>query len=619
MSAEASLTIAALLASMLVAGLALQFGRTYEVTRVGPVLVLTSLIFGFCAQLLCVSVALVLGIPKLWGWMLACVAPPIFCARRLGFEWGTLRAHGPRVVFWFVIIASIIIGVVASGRPISLGPDFIGNSIAMRGLEGEADVNDLQELIDQQAIFIAKSQDLILPWFDEPPISRREVVYSLPRNADQYAAEFVLSGMRLGITGWGAALSNPARAAGVSVFGLLYVAELVALLGALALGYSILRTRFGVTVSLAAACASVASIPSAWGWLQSGGSAFVGSMLVAILLLGLVLGGIEWCLRTPNLVLLAALGVTYPDLWLFPLAALGAVVLARWLRPSTVCGSDRVTLKGSELVRRGALLVPAAVLQPGFLLNRLRDASVGGWSVGEGSSTLALFGIDARWGSLAAVERPVEVGLLPVATFLSLALVMVIVCWYAHSIRRRAAASLAILFFSGALLFSSSNDYLHSKYLSYFSGPILVLFALIVVGNPRLIRARHTPIFVIVGLWNLIGSVAFLVVMLGQSEVRMPSQSPNLTTEFRDKLWVLEGTSRNSGYEIAAFLSGEGALGVVDKNDHCRPEVQVIPVVVRDKKSLELSRLSLEELQPTNDVENALRNRCVRVSGDIDS
>lgn len=604
---------------MLVPGLALQFGRTYEVTRAGPILVLTSLILGFCAQLLCVSVALVLGIPKLWGWMVACVAPPIFCARRLGSKWGTLRAHGSRVVFWFVVIASIIIGVVASGRPISLGPDFIGNSIAMRGLEGKADVNDLQELIDHQAIFIAKSQDLILPWLDKPPISRREVVYSLPRNADQYAAEFVLSGMRLGITGWGAALSNPARAAGVSVFGLLYVAELVALLGALALGYAILRTRFGVTVSLAAACASVASIPSAWGWLQSGGSAFVGSMLVAILLLGLVLGGIEWCLRTSNLVLLAALGVTYPDLWLFPLAALGAVVLVRWLRPSTAFGSDPVTRKGSELLRGGALLVPAAVLQPVFLLNRLEDASGGGWSVGEGSGLGALFGLDARWGSLATVERPVEVGLLPVAAFLALALVMVIVCWFAHSIRRRAAASLAILFFSGALLFSSSNDYLHSKYFSYFSGPILVLAALVAVGEPRRLSDRRTSILVMVGLWNLITSVAFLVAMIGQSEVWMPSQSPKLATEVRDKLWVLEGTSQSSGYEVAAFLSGEGALGVVDKNDHCRPEVQVIPVAIGAEKSLELSTRSLEELQPTDDVEKALRNRCVVTSGDLDS
>jgi len=604
---------------MLVPGLALQLGRPHPLTRTGPVLVSASLILGFSAQLLGVSVALVLGVPKLWGWMLACVMPPVFCARRLGSPWGVLRAHGPRVVVGFVIVASIVLGAVGLGRPISLGPDFIGNSIAMRGLEGKIDVNDVNELVNRQAIFIAQSQAIVLPWLDEPSISVREAVYSLPRNADQYAAEFVLSGMRLGVTGWGAALSNPTRAAGVSVFGLLYVAELVALLGALALGYSIFRTRFGVTVSLSATCAFLGGIPSAWGWLQSGGSAFVGSMVAASLLLGLVLGGIEWCLRTSNLVLLAALGVTYPDLWLFPLAVLAAVVLVRWLRPSTTCDSDHGTFRASELLQAGALVLPAAAIQPAFLLRRLEDASVGGWSVGEGSSIVSIFGLDARWGSLASAERPVAVGLLPVAAFLALALVMMIVCWFSHSVRRRAASSLVILFLSGALILSSSNDYLHSKFLSYFAGPILVLAALVAVGEPRRPSHRRTSILVMVGLWNSITSVAFLVAMIGQSEVWMPSQSPKLATEVRDKLWVLEGTSQYSGYEVLAFLAGQGALGVVDKNDHCRPGVSVIPVVIKDKEKLELSRLGIEQLQPLNDVEKALENRCVRVQEDVDS
>ena len=611
MSAQASLLLGALLASMLAPGLALQLGRTYSVTPPSPVLVSTSLLLGLCAQLFGVSVALVLGIPKLWGFSVACVAPIIFCFRRLRTDWGVLRALGFRVALWFVVLGSMVLLIVALGRPVSLGPDFIGNSIAMRGLEGSTDVNDLQELIDRQATFIAQSQDLILPWLDEPAISRREVVYSLPRNADQYAAEFLLSGMRLGLTGWGASLSNLARAAGLSVFGLLFVAELVALLGALGLGYSLFRTRFGVIASMSATGAAFGGIPAAWGWLQSGGSAFVGSMLVAISLLGLVLGGIEWFLRLPSLLLLSALGVTYPDLWLFPLAVLAVVVFLRWLRPSTVSHCDRVSPRGIEVLRGASLLIPAASIQPAFILGRLEDASVGGWSVGEGSSVYAILGLDARWGSLAAVERPGAVGLLPVIVFLALGLTMAVVCCFAHSVTRRAAAALFVLSLSGAFLFSSTNDYLHSKFLSYFAAPILTLISLITVSALRWRSDRSTSAFLIVGLWHSISSIVFLVAMIGQSEVRMPSRIPDLNPEIKDRLWVLEPNSTRSGYEIQAFLSGEGALGVVDKDDHCDPGVTVISVVVKDEERLERSELPIEYLQTLNDVEQKLGNRCV--------
>ena len=91
----------------------------------------------------------------------------------------------------------------------------------------------------------------------------------------------------------------------------------------------------------------------------------------------------------------------------------------------------------------------------------------------------------------------------------------------------------------------------------------------------------------------------------------MPSRIPDLNPEIKDRLWVLEPNSTRSGYEIQAFLSGEGALGVVDKDDHCDPGVTVISVVVKDEERLERSELPIEYLQPLNDVEQKLGNRCV--------
>lgn len=91
----------------------------------------------------------------------------------------------------------------------------------------------------------------------------------------------------------------------------------------------------------------------------------------------------------------------------------------------------------------------------------------------------------------------------------------------------------------------------------------------------------------------------------------MPSRIPDLNPEIRDRLWVIEPTSRTSSYEIQAFLSGEGALGIVDKNDHCRPGASVISVVVKDEERLERSELPIEYLQPLNDVERKLGNLCV--------
>lgn len=599
------IAVLAILLSFAVPGVALQLVLAAEPCKSRAAFAFGSLLLGLSVQILGVSVAFMLGLPKSFGFVVGCVVPVCLFAGRSRRGRRKLSELGWKM-FAFLLFALATVSVcVDLDRPMAIGPDFLGNSIAMRGIEGSRGLEDLIEDVSDQAILLATATNLVFPWIENPVPTRRETVYSLPRNSDQYAAEFILSGMRVGLTSWGAVLSNPARSLGLSVFGLTFTAELSALVGAAGLCWSNLRRCVNGRMAFGLSAVALAGIPASWGWLQSGGSAFVGTAMSLVSLTGVVAGGRSFFADRLNLMVFAALGVTYPDLWLIVVV----LALAVFMAESKFWRSRRQLMRrvGPQNTKWLLLLIPAVVIQPAFLRSRFEDASVGGWSAGSAASPLAPFGLDDRWFAVTAFDRSDSVHITSVVVLYSLAAVALLAVIGVGTFGRRLLLMFGLLTTLGGTIHLSTNDYLHSKFWSYFAGFGLVLICLIASEGLSSRRISGILTACIFG-WTMFGTSWFVYGVAMDSVNRMSSSTFPVDDNLQNLFWV-----RESGdfYGAANFLASEGALGFVDSQDSCRASETPVVVKVESGGRLVRSVVPVGQLQPLNDFEEQLRIRCV--------
>lgn len=552
----------------------------------------THVLVGFSIQMILLAMFFMVGLGELRSYLLyGSVVSLLICdvARRLQrwnrdfTSWRSLARVTLSRAAKITSLSVVVVVALRIGRPLHIGPDFYGNAIAARGLEDGQRLQDLQTNAYNQAFFWLKENSLSLPNQVSADI-KKEVIYSFPSNAEQYVYEFVANGQRLGLTLWGGFVSNASRAIGISIFGIFSALEVIFLISALAVCWGMFRKHFEINQSVVLAGMLFLPVPFLWGWLVSGGSAFVGTILFYVIVVGYILDGLHFFDSISTLSLLGALGVIYADLFVLVVLLMGLTVFLQWFRHVLSFGFDGRFGRsiGWHVISRKSRATAFVVLTPGVLLcgpfikGRLEDAGQGGWSYGSPVGLVDLVAPTSRWSTnvfSTSVTRPS--GFLAISFFV----LSIVILRYGKG--RKSASERAHLVLVGCLLVCAfwsvvGSDYIQAKSYSYLLGPILVCgsVAFFVKCNGRTKALKWVPIGAL--SWVSVASLLWAFAVGSNILHWLPSRAPDIPEEAANRLWVTEELSPDALW----FLGAEGAVGFVGAEDICRGGVELVRVVV---------------------------------------
>lgn len=332
------------------------------------------------------------------GWSLA--------ARQRKIQWVTTKqdwAHVASVILIFICVTIFGLGPkVGFGGTIDMalrvGPDALGNVIGSQSLLGNRSINDLeQELVAQ-----SQSRDI----GEVLNISSRRM-YELSSLRAQVRGEFVVSGLRWGLSGTVATLTTILGEE--NLWQITAVIPTVSVLAGALLMFELLKLRNKKKfLSAVYVSAIIGNITLLQGWHEGGlGQAFVFPSLLTVLL-------VLWEQQSTYqghvlaMIILGGAFVSYSDIMIVLLA-----VLLVYLSLNLFLDKKRFIRnlnRTSALVFGSLLLVgPFTAQFLGYLPRRLKDSSIGGWPMARWPGITEILGFYPSFpnGEVGLVSRSI--------------------------------------------------------------------------------------------------------------------------------------------------------------------------------------------------------------------